>query len=114
MHATSNRRKKAFGVSNRFIDMHGEQTIQSNIPLNHELHDNLDSPDQMQTHLPSYADLNSLEQFNFPPGYVDLSKITISNNCKVSFRIPITVVSGRSNFPNELKSANKETVFITK
>ena len=37
----------------------------------------------IDTNLPSYADLNSLQQFNFPPGYVDLKKLTISNNLKV-------------------------------
>jgi len=38
----------------------------------------------IDTNLPSYADLNSLQQFNFPPGYVDLKKLTISNNLKVT------------------------------
>ena len=69
------RRKKAFGVSNKTFK--GEQTVQSNSPkANRESKfQKSEIADRSDLQLPSYADLNSLEQFNFPPGYVDRSKI---------------------------------------
>jgi hypothetical protein len=41
--------------------------------------------------LPSYADLNSILQFNFQPGMVDHGKITISNNLNVNRIFPINL-----------------------
>ena len=35
-------------------------------------------------HIPSYADLNTIEQFNFPDEYLDSNRVKISNNMKVN------------------------------
>ena len=35
-------------------------------------------------HIPSYADLNTIEAFQFPEDYLDSNRIKISNNLKVS------------------------------
>ena len=36
--------------------------------------------------LPSYADLNSVEQFNFPNGSFDQGRLQVANNLKVRFK----------------------------
>ena len=47
--------------------------------------DEEDGDGQPQTiHLPSYADLNSIQQFNYPDDYLGSSRIQVSNNLKVS------------------------------
>lgn len=40
-------------------------------------------PTEQTIHLPSYADINSFEQFNFPEDRVDPTKLRIQNNLKV-------------------------------
>jgi len=51
----------------------------------HASDDELSSIPPLQTiHLPSYADLNSIHQFNYPEDYLGSSRIQVSNNLKVS------------------------------
>ena len=41
-------------------------------------------PNAQTIALPSYADLNTVDQFNFPNGSLDQSRLQVSNNLKVS------------------------------
>ena len=41
-------------------------------------------PNAQPIELPSYADLNNVDQFNFPNGSLDQSRLQVSNNLKVS------------------------------
>lgn len=72
-----------------------------------------DGGNQAQTiHLPSYADLNSISQFNYPDDYLGSSRIYVSNNLKVSAHLkficngyqPMASILGRPHFPHQSDS----------
>lgn len=64
-----------------------------------------DGGNQAQTiHLPSYADLNSISQFNYPDDYLGSSRIYVSNNLKVDRIFPINLTQKKHGISISVKN----------